>query len=80
MSWPAACQPHPDAAFVAPNLDVTAWFHAAAPESEWLLADHECRVATGGLMGTTGRVWSHDRRLLASGGAQLFCVPAPPRR
>jgi acyl-CoA thioesterase len=80
MSWPAACQPHPDAAFVAPNLDVAAWFHAAAPESVWLLGDHECRVAAGGLMGTTGRVWSRDRQLLASGGAQLFCVPAPPRR
>ena len=79
LSWPAACQPHPDAAFQAPNLDVSVWFHDRAPESEWLFAEHECRVAAGGLMGTTGRVWSRDRRLLASGGAQLLCVPAPPR-
>jgi acyl-CoA thioesterase II len=77
LSWPAACQPHPNAAFIAPNLDVTAWFHAAAPESDWLLCEHESRVAGGGLMGTTGRVWSRDGRLLASGGAQLFCVPTP---
>jgi acyl-CoA thioesterase-2 len=75
LSWPAASQPHPDAPFRAPNLDVTAWFHRAEPESEWLLADHESHVAEGGLMGTTGRVWSRAGRLLASGGAQLFCVP-----
>ncbi len=80
LSWPAACRPHqPDMEFIAPNLDVNVWFHDAAPEQEWLLADHECRVAAGGLMGTTGRVWSRDGRLLASGGAQLYCVPAPPR-
>ncbi len=75
LSWPAACQPHPEAPFTAPNLDVTAWFHALEPTSEWLLADHESPVAGGGLMGTVGRVWSRERRLLASGGAQLFCIP-----
>ncbi|MEE9606759.1 MAG: thioesterase family protein [Myxococcota bacterium] len=79
LSWPAACQPHPEAAFMAPNLDVTAWFHRADPTGEWLLADHECQVAEGGLMGTHGRVWSRDGRLLASGGAQLLCIPAAPR-
>jgi acyl-CoA thioesterase II len=79
LSWPAACQPHPrDSGFQAPNLDVTAWFHALAPECEWLLADHVSPVAGGGLMGTTGRIWSRDGRLLASGGAQLFCVPVGP--
>jgi acyl-CoA thioesterase-2 len=78
LSWPAACQPHPNTAFRAPNLDVTAWFHRADSKGEWLLADHECQVAQGALMGTLGRVWSRDGRLLASGGAQLFCVPAPP--
>lgn len=77
MSWPAACQPHPDAAFQAPNLDVATWFHDTAPDSEWLLSDHVSPVATGGLMGATGRVWSRDGRLLASGGAQLLCVPVP---
>ena len=29
-------------------------------------------------MGTHGRIWSRDGRLLATGGAQLFCVPRPP--
>jgi acyl-CoA thioesterase-2 len=79
LSWPAACQPHPrDPGFQAPNLDVTAWFHALAPECEWLLADHVSPVAGGGLMGTAGQVWSRDGRLLATGGAQLFCVPVAP--
>ncbi len=77
MSWPAACRPHPrDSGFIAPNLDVNVVFHDAAPESAFLLSEHECRVATGGLMGTTGRVWSEDRRLLASGTAQLYCIPS----
>jgi acyl-CoA thioesterase II len=79
LSWPAACQPHPDSKFIAPNLDASVWFHRADPECEWLLADHEARVAEGGLMGTTARVWSRDGRLLASGGAQLFCVPGEGR-
>ncbi|MGH0035014.1 MAG: acyl-CoA thioesterase [Myxococcota bacterium] len=79
LSWPAAVRPHPDSAFIAPNLDVSAWFHRPAPECEWLLADHRCDLAESGLMGTHGRVWSRDGRLLATGGAQLMCVPAPPR-
>jgi len=79
MSWPAACRPHwLRRDYQAPNLDVSAWFHRLAPESEWLLADHESPVAEGGLMGTASRIWSRDGRLLATGGAQLLCVPAPP--
>jgi acyl-CoA thioesterase-2 len=76
-SWPAAVQPHPDASFIAPNVDVTAWFHRAEPESEWLLVDHSCPVAEAGLMGTHARIWSQSGRLLATGGAQLLCVPRP---
>lgn len=78
LSWPAAVRPHPDSGFTAPNLDVAAWFHQSAPECEWLLADHRCDHARSGLMGTHGRVWSRDGRLLASGGAQLLCIPTPP--
>jgi len=78
LTWPAASLPHPNGAFRAPNLDVVAWFHRADPESDWLLAEQHCGVAEGGLMGTHGRVWSRDGRLLATGGAQLFCVPRPP--
>lgn len=74
-SWIAACQPHPNAGYTAPNLDVTAWFHRSAPDSEWLLMDHSSPVAADGLMGTHGRIWSESGRLLATGGAQLLCVP-----
>ena len=33
--------------------------------------------AIGGLIHATGRVWSASGELLASGGSQLYCVPAP---
>jgi acyl-CoA thioesterase II len=79
-SWIAACQPHPNAGFTAPNLDVTAWFHRSEPQSEWLLTDHTCVVAEAGLMGTHARIWGESGRLLATGGAQLFCVPNTPGR
>jgi acyl-CoA thioesterase II len=76
LGWPAASRPHPrDTGYYAPSLDVTAWFHALAPECEWLLADHVSPVAAQGLVGCVGRIWSRDARLLASGGGQLVCVP-----
>ena len=75
MGWPAASRPHPDAKFQAPNLDVTAWFHRADPGEPWLLSDHEGAVAIGGLMSASGRIWNRRGQLLASGGAQLMCVP-----
>jgi acyl-CoA thioesterase II len=78
LSWPAAARPHPESSFTAPNLDVSAWFHREATGSEWLLADHRCDVAESGLMGTHGRVWDRRGRLVATGGAQLLCVPQAP--
>ncbi len=76
-SWPAACQPHPNSGMTAPNLDVKAWFHPTDPSADWLLMDHSCDVAEDGLMGTHARIWTAAGKLLASGGAQLFCIPAP---
>jgi acyl-CoA thioesterase-2 len=75
LSWPAASGPHPDGAYQAPNLDVTAWFHRADSKGPWLLVDCESPVAADGRMGTTTSIWSRSGQLLASGGAQLFCVP-----
>jgi acyl-CoA thioesterase II len=78
MAWPAACQPHvPASAYIAPSLDVTAQFHRAAPHSEWLLCDAAAPVAQDGLIGGQCQVWSADGQLLASGGSQLLCRPAP---
>src|SRR5262249_5446113 len=40
MLWPAGCRAHPiDQPYMAPSLDVTAQFHQAAPQSDWLLVD-----------------------------------------
>lgn len=72
--WPAAYRMYRHATRIAPNLDTSAWFHQLRPHSEWLLIDHECIVAHDGLLGVSGRVWSTDGRLLATGGAQLCCL------
>jgi len=76
LVWPASCQRHVGPAFVAPNLDVVAWFHRPI-DDEWLLGDASAPIADGGLIGGTVRIWDAARRLVASGGAQLLCVPQP---
>ena len=75
LVWPASCVQHVRPEVVAPNLDVVAWFHRAGHEADWLLADAHAPIAEGGLIGGTVRIWDADRRLLATGGAQLLCVP-----
>lgn len=77
FAWPAGSGPYrsPDPPeYVAPNLDVTAWFHRPAPESEWILADHDAPISHGGMLWSQGRIWSQDRKLIASGGAQCLYV------
>ena len=80
--WPAAHRPHihrgPDEpAFIAPNMDQSIHFHQLAPKSEWLLIDAQGPIATGGLMGCESRVWSEDRRLVASASSNLMCREVP---
>jgi acyl-CoA thioesterase-2 len=75
--WPAAYRTHGDDRYIAPNLDTSVWFHHFGTSSEWLLVDHECAVGNDGLLGVNGRVWDEQGRLLASGGAQLCCLPSP---
>jgi acyl-CoA thioesterase len=77
--WPAANHAYRDSAFIAPNLDVSVWFHQFSPLSEWLLIEQECPIATRGLMGVSGRVWDCEGRLLATGSAHLCCLPANQR-
>lgn len=74
FGWPAAYQKYRGADYIAPNLDTYVSFHQFTP-SEWLLIDHECPIATDGLLGVSGRVWDADGRLLATGSAQLCCIP-----
>jgi acyl-CoA thioesterase-2 len=71
-SWPAGSRPHMhlDPPFIAPSLDLYASFQYPGSSSEWLLLDAHSPVAHGGLLSWTGRVWSRERRLIASGGGQ----------
>jgi acyl-CoA thioesterase-2 len=80
-AWPAAVGGVPASErdrFMAPNLDVTARFHADTSASEWLLVHARAPVASGGLIGTEMAVWTEQGTLGASGGAQLLCRPRPP--
>jgi acyl-CoA thioesterase-2 len=71
-SWPAGSRPHAylDPPYIAPSLDLYASFQHPGGPSEWLLLDAHSPVAQGGLLSWTGRVWSKDRRMIASGGGQ----------
>jgi len=71
-SWPAGSRPHAylEPPFVAPSLDLYASFQHPGSASEWILLDTHSPVSEGGLLSWTGRVWSEDRRLIASGGGQ----------
>ena len=76
MGWPAAVRAYGnDLPFYAPSLDVTARFHAVAPESPWLLVECTSPVARDGLVASAASVWSADGRLLATGGQQMLCRP-----
>jgi acyl-CoA thioesterase len=66
-----------DGRWVAPNLDLSVSFHQLPNGSPYLLLDGEARIATGGLVGGNGRVWSDDGRLLATGVQQLLIRPVP---
>jgi acyl-CoA thioesterase len=80
VGWPAigrGWDPVEDGRWVAPNLDLAVSFHAAPNGSENLLLDGEARIATGGLIGGNGRVWSEDGRLLATGVQQLLMRRLP---
>jgi acyl-CoA thioesterase II len=71
-SWPAGSRPHAylDPPFIAPSLDLYASFQHAGAPSEWLLIDAHSPVSARGLLSWTGRIWSRERCLLASGGGQ----------
>ncbi len=81
QSWPAASRPHAwqldQLRIYAPSLDLYVAFHESAADSEWLLTDGYSPTAGDGLVGWTGRLWSADRRLVASGGGQLLCRQMP---
>jgi acyl-CoA thioesterase II len=73
-SWPSGSRPHAyrQPPYIAPSLDLYAAFHGRGQRSEWLLLDAHSPLAQDGMLAWTGRVWSQDRRLLASGGGQAL--------
>jgi len=75
LSWRAVWLRHPEPAYIAPSLDVAVFFHRPAQHSPWLLAAQRSPVGAGGLIGGTGAVFDREGLLVASGGAQLLCVP-----
>jgi acyl-CoA thioesterase len=75
LQWPAFChglKEQPD--YIAPSLDVTAWFHERPGAGEWLLVDARADVASGGLIHGSVHVWSEDGRPVASGGSNMLHV------
>jgi acyl-CoA thioesterase-2 len=72
MSWPSGSLPHAylDPPFIAPSLDLYATFQHPGHDADWLLLDGHSPVADDGLLSWTGRVWTRQGRLLASGGGQ----------
>ncbi len=80
QSWPSASRQHAHVQpprFIAPSLDLYVAFHDPRPSSEWLLCDGHGPVARDGLMAWNGRLWSEDRRLVASGTGQMLCRRLP---
>jgi acyl-CoA thioesterase-2 len=74
VSWPAGSRPHAYLAppFIAPSLDLYASFQHPGSSSDWLLLDGHSPVAADGLLSWTGRVWSRQGQLIASGGGQAL--------
>lgn len=77
-TWPAHVEDGPNP-WIAPNIDLHVRFHHDARNDDWLLLESRAELAAEGLIGTTGNVWSADRRLVATGSSQLLCRPRPER-
>jgi acyl-CoA thioesterase len=57
--------------YIAPTLDVSAWFHEP-PGAEWLFVDAHSGTSGGGLIQGTVRVWTEDGRLAATGASHML--------
>ncbi len=64
--------------YAGPSLDLIMSFHDAAALSEWLLLDAASDVAVNGIVHATGRVWTNDGCLVATGGGNCLVVPFRP--
>jgi acyl-CoA thioesterase len=76
LQWPAhhrglSAPPN----YIAPSLDVTAWFHEPPGTADWLFTDVHSATAGGGLIHGVARLWSEDGRLLATGSSNMLVTP-----
>jgi acyl-CoA thioesterase len=77
LPWVAhesALSAEPD--YAAPSLDLTAWFHAPALDNDWLLIEARADIAQSGLIYGSARIWTEDKRLVATGGSHQLVVHA----
>lgn len=76
LIWPAhAHGVKGEVNYIAPTLDMTAWFHSPPGPREWLFLEAHATSATEGLIHGTARLWTEDSRLVASGGSNLLYAP-----
>jgi acyl-CoA thioesterase len=77
MIWPAHwARTAETLPYLAPSLDVSAWFHAPSGADDWLLIETRAPQARDGLIYGHGRVWAQDGRLIASGASNMLVLPA----
>lgn len=77
FGWTAASQAHrDDPSFMAPTLSLSVDFHRF-DSCDWLLSDSSGDIAEEGLIGVRNRIWSEDRKLLASASGTLLCRKRP---
>jgi acyl-CoA thioesterase len=79
FQWPAAVRGHAGGTveYMAPSLDLACRFHRRPAPADWYLVEARSPVATGGLVAGVASVWDRHGSLLASGGQQMLCRPAP---
>ena len=66
------------AAYLAPSLDLTVYFHGNRAAGDWLLSEADSDVSGDGLISGRVRMWSADGRALATGsGHCLVTIPRP---
>ena len=72
VSWPAGSRPHAhtEPSVHRPQPRPLRGVSTPRPSDDWLLLDGHSPVAGDGLMSWTGRIWTRDRHLVASGGGQ----------
>jgi acyl-CoA thioesterase-2 len=63
--------------WIAPNIDLYVQFHDVDALGEWLLADAQSPLASGGLVAGTTRIWTEDGRLAATSGLQMMSRQNP---